>query len=99
MGKFRRDIMSEITNYGVLVDFHAARRAEGVPTYWDGWYSEEEDALEAAKQMRWKHPGARVYLVRTEDAGRTISDRWTSCTVHIAEAHLGGPAVTGLITR
>jgi hypothetical protein len=86
-------------NYGVLVDYGAARRPEGVPGYWDGWYSEEEDALAAAEFWQQKHPRARVYLMRGEKVERPASERWRRCTTQFATATLGGPAVTSPIAH
>jgi hypothetical protein len=85
--------------YGVLVDYGATRRPEGVPTYADFWYSEETDALAAAEFWQGKHPRARVYLVRGEKVERAASERWQRCTVHVITATLGGPAISSLIAQ
>jgi hypothetical protein len=53
--------------YGVVVDFHAPRQDGGVPTFWDGWYSDRVYALEALKIARQKHPSAFVHLVQQFD--------------------------------
>ena len=53
--------------YGVLIDTHAARQDGGVPTFWDGWYTERALALEALRLAKQRHPGARVQLVKKED--------------------------------
>jgi hypothetical protein len=52
-----------VHRYGVLVDYHAGREHSGVPTWWDGWYSDKSGAVAALRLMKQKHPRANVTLV------------------------------------
>jgi hypothetical protein len=52
--------------YGVL-DFHAERQNSGVPTYWDGWYTDRADAISVLRMLRKKSPGANISLVEQLD--------------------------------
>jgi len=49
--------------YGVLA-FHAERQNSGVPTYWDGWYTDRADAISVLRMLRKKSPGANISLER-----------------------------------
>jgi hypothetical protein len=59
--------MSEMV-YGVVIDYHAPREDRGVPTFWDGWYSNRSDAEEALEHWKRRSPGARIHLVMQVDA-------------------------------
>jgi hypothetical protein len=53
-------------SFGVLIDFGARRNARGVPSYFDGWYASEEQAVEASNVLRQRHPRARIYITRVQ---------------------------------
>jgi hypothetical protein len=53
--------------YGILVDYHAPRQDGGVPTVWDGWHRDREDAIGVLRFMREKYPGANVSLIAQLD--------------------------------
>jgi hypothetical protein len=54
-------------SFGVLIDFGARRRVpQGVPSYFDGWYASEEDAVEASNVLQQTHPRARVFVIRVQ---------------------------------
>jgi hypothetical protein len=53
-----------MTVYGVIIDMHLPRQDRGIPTFFDGWYANREDAEEMAEYFKAKSPNALVHLVQ-----------------------------------
>jgi hypothetical protein len=61
--------------YGIVADHHAPRRDGGVPTFWDGWYTDRFLAEEVLALWKKRWPGARIYLVARIDTTDATKSR------------------------